>query len=179
MKVVAFNGSPRKNGNTSILIGHVFSALEKEGIETELVHIGGKSLRGCNACLECAKNKDKKCVLPDDGLNGYIEKMMEADGVIIGSPVYFSDITPETKALIDRAGYVCRANGNLLKHKVGGAVVAARRAGCLHSLSSINHFLHISQLYITTSCYWNLGIGKDIGDVENDDEEPKIYMTKS
>ncbi|MCK5297059.1 MAG: flavodoxin family protein [Alphaproteobacteria bacterium] len=170
MKVVAFNGSPRESGNTSILIGHVFSALEKEGIETELVQIGGKSLRGCTGCGACKKNQDKKCVLPDDGLNGYIEKMIEADGIIIGSPVYFSDVTAETKAFIDRAGYVCRANENLLKHKVGGAVAAARRAGFSHTLNSINHFLHIGQMYISGSCYWNLGIGKGIGDVENDDE---------
>ena len=141
MKVVAFNGSARKDGNTAILIRRVFSSLEAEGIETELVQLAGKTIKGCIACGRCFKNKDKKCAVTDDIANECIEKMLEADGIILGSPVYFSDLTTEMKALIDRAGYVARANSDMLQRKVGAGVVAARRAGCIHTLDSINHFV--------------------------------------
>ncbi len=170
MKVVAFNGSPRKEGNTAKLIGHVFSELEKEGIETEMVQLGGKSIHGCIACNKCFENKDKKCVIEKDIVNDCIAKMAEADGIILGSPTYFSDLTPEIKALIDRAGFVSIANDNLLKRKVGAAVVAVRRAGSIHAFDSINHFFTISQMIIPGSSYWNMGMGLAEGDVENDEE---------
>ena len=170
MKVVAFNGSPRKNGNTFLLVQRVFEELKKEGIETECIHFGGRPLRGCTACLKCRENKDKQCVLPDDGLNGYIAKMEEAEGILLASPVYFSNVTAEMKALIDRAGYVAKANGGLLRRKVGAAVVAVRRAGATIVYSDLNFFFGINEMIIPGSSYWNLGLGRAAGEVLNDEE---------
>jgi len=170
MKVVAFNGSPRKEGNTATLIKHVLAELEKEGIETEMVQIGGKSVHGCTACAKCYENKDKKCVIDKDIVNECIEKMLEADGIILASPTYFADLTPELKALIDRAGFVAKANNEMFRYKVGAAVVAVRRAGAVHVFDSINHFFTISQMIIPGSSYWNIGIGLAEGDVEKDEE---------
>ncbi len=170
MKVVAFNGSARKDGNTAILIRKVFSELDAEGIETELVQLAGKTIRGCTTCRKCYENKDKRCAVDNDIVNECIEKMLEADGIILGSPVYFSDIPTEMKALIDRAGYVARANSDMLRRKVGAGVVAARRAGCIHTLDSINHFFLIGQMIVPGSSYWNVGIGRAKGDVEQDEE---------
>jgi multimeric flavodoxin WrbA len=124
MKVVAFNGSPRKDGNTTILINHVFRELEKEGVETELVQLSGKKIHGCIACYKCFENKDQRCAVKDDIANECIEKMIKAEGIILGSPVYFTDVTAEMKALIDRAGFVSMANGGMYKNKVGATVVA-------------------------------------------------------
>ena len=138
MKVVAFNGSARKDGNTAILIRRVFGELKAAGIETELVQLAGKKIRGCTACGKCYQNKDKKCVVDNDILNECLEKMVAADGIILGSPTYFADVTTETKALIDRAGFVARANSDMLGRKVGAAVVAVRRAGAVHAFDSIN-----------------------------------------
>jgi multimeric flavodoxin WrbA len=170
MKVVAFNGSPRKNGNTASLIRHVLAELEKEGIETETVQIGGKSIHGCTACMKCFENKDKKCAIDNDIVNDCIEKMVEADGIILASPTYFADLTPEIKALIDRAGLVARADGGLFKRKVGAAVVAVRRAGSIHVFDSINHFFTATQMIIPGSTGWNVGMGLAEGDVEKDEE---------
>ena len=133
MKVVAFNGSARKDGNTAILIRRVFAELKAEGIETELFQLAGKTIKGCIACGKCYKNKDKRCAVENDVANECIEKMVEADGIILGSPTYFSDLTTEMKALIDRAGYVARANSHMLRRKVGAAIVAVRRAGSIHT----------------------------------------------
>jgi len=170
IKVVAFNGSPRKNGNTSILISTVFEVLQGQGIETELIQVGNKSVHGCTACGKCREIKDRKCHIKNDLLNECIVKMVEADGIILGSPVYFADITSEMKALIDVAGYVTRGNGQLLARKVGAGIVAVRRAGELHALNSMNNFFLINQMIIPGSSYWNLGIGKEPGDVLNDSE---------
>lgn len=170
IKVIAFNGSPRKNGNTSILISAVFEVLQGQGIETELIQVGNKSVHGCTACGKCREIKDRKCHIKNDLLNECIVKMVEADGVILGSPVYFADITSEMKALIDVAGYVTRGNGQLLARKVGAGIVAVRRAGELHALNSMNNFFLINQMIIPGSSYWNLGIGKEPGDVLNDTE---------
>lgn len=177
MKVVGFNGSARKDGNTAILIRRVFAELEAEGIETELVQLAGKTIRGCIACGQCYKNKDRRCAVTDDVANECIEKMIEADGIILGSPTYFSDLTSEMKALIDRAGYVARANSDMLRRKVGAAVVAVRRAGCIHTLDSINHFFLIGQMIVPGSSYWNVGIGRAIGDVERDEEGLETMKT--
>jgi multimeric flavodoxin WrbA len=170
MKVVAFNGSPRKGGNTEHLIRHVLAVLKEEGIRTELVQVGGKKVHGCIACGKCFVNQDGKCVFDDDIINKCIGKMVAADGIIIGSPTYFADVSTETKALIDRAGFVVMANGGLLSRKMGAAVVAARRAGAVHVFDSINHFFGISNMYTVGSSYWNLGIGMNPGDVEKDEE---------
>jgi multimeric flavodoxin WrbA len=170
MKVVAFNGSPRKEGNTAILLHHALKALEAHGLETELVNITGKPLRGCTACLKCAERQDKRCSVKNDIINECIEKMLAADGIILGSPTYFSDVTAELKALIDRAGFVAKVNDDMLKRKVGAAVVAVRRAGAVHVFDSINHFFTIGQMVIPGASYWNLGIGLQVGDVNNDEE---------
>ncbi len=170
MKVVAFNGSARKDGNTAILIRKVFAELEAEGIETELFQLAGKPIKGCIACAKCYKNKDTRCAVDNDVANECIEKMVEADGIILGSPTYFSDVSTEMKALIDRAGFVARANSDMFKRKPGAAVVAVRRAGALHVFDSINHFFLISQMIVPGSFYWNVGIGLNPGDVEQDSE---------
>ena len=169
MKVIAFNGSPRKDGNTSRLINHVFKSIEAEGIDTEVIQVGGKVFHGCAACYQCSVKKNNQCV-QDDEVNGWIGKMIEADGIILASPTYFADITPELKALIDRAGFVTRANGHLLRRKVGAAVIAIRRAGGIHAFDSINHFFLIQQMLVPGSSYWNMGFGRDPGDVDKDEE---------
>lgn len=170
MKVVGFNGSPRKDGNTAILINYVFEELRAEGIETELVQLGGKKIRGCMACYKCFNNKDCRCAVDSDCLNSCIEKIEGAEGIILGSPTYFTDVTSEMKALIDRAGLVAKANKDMFKRKVGAGVVAVRRAGATHVFDSINHFFLISQMIVPGSIYWNMGIGLEKGDVEKDSE---------
>jgi multimeric flavodoxin WrbA len=170
MYVVAFNGSPRKGGNTEHLLKHVMQVLEEGGIETELIQIGGKRLHGCTACGKCFENLDRRCVIEDDIVNDCITRMAEADGMLIGSPTFFADVSPETKALIDRAGFVGMANGGLYYHKVGAAVVAVRRAGGIHVYDTINHFFGINNMFTVGSSYWSLGVGMHPGEVEMDEE---------
>jgi multimeric flavodoxin WrbA len=170
MKVVAFNSSPRPKGNTSILLGAVLDELQKEGIETELVSLAGKPLQGCIACYQCFKNKNRKCAVESDSMNEYIEKMIEAEGILLGTPTYYSDVSAGMKALIERAGLVARANGELYRRKVGAGVVAVRRIGANHALSSLNYFFLITQMIVPGSSYWNIGIGRDPGDVAKDEE---------
>jgi multimeric flavodoxin WrbA len=176
MYVVAFNSSPRKEGNTSHLIHYALAEIEKEGITTELVHIGGKPIQGCIACMKCFENQDRHCALTKDIINDCIDKMALADGIIIGSPTYFSDVTPEAKALIDRAGFVSIANGGLLSRKVGAGIAAVRRAGAVAALDSINHLFGISDMFTAGSTYWNLGIGLEPGDVNKDEEGIKTMQ---
>ncbi|PLX99610.1 MAG: flavodoxin family protein [Desulfuromonas sp.] len=170
MKVVAFNGSARKKGNTSILVGKTFTELEKEGIETEEVSLAGSKIQGCIACYRCFASKDKQCAVSGDIANSCIDKMVEADGIILASPTYFADMTPEMKALIDRSGMVARANDNMLRRKVGAAIVAVRRGGAINAFDSLNHFFLIGEMIVPGSTYWNIGIGREIGDVEKDEE---------
>jgi multimeric flavodoxin WrbA len=170
MKVVAFNGSARKDGNTTSLIQRVFGQLEKEGIETELVTLAGKPIQGCIACMQCWENKDQRCAVDKDVVNDCIAKMLEADGIILGSPTYFSDVSAEMKALIDRSGFVAKANDQMLRRKVGAAVVAVRRGGSIHAFDTMNHFFTISQMIVVGSSYWNMGMGLAKGDVESDAE---------
>lgn len=173
MKVVAFNGSARKDGNTAIMIREVFAELEREGIETEMIQLAGTALRGCAACYQCFARKDGHCAIGTDRLNEYVDKMVEADGIILASPTYFADVTSEAKALMDRAGLTTRANGDLLRRKVGAAVVAVRRAGAIHAFDTLNHFFLISQMIVPGSSYWNIGIGREKGEVEADEEGMK------
>jgi len=170
MNVVAFNGSARKDGNTSILINAVFEELNREGIDTELVQLAGKNLQGCIACYKCFEKKNQRCNVEKDSMNEYIEKMINADGIILGSPTYFADISANMKALIERCGMVSRANGDMYKRKVGASVVAVRRAGASHVFSSLNYFFLIGQMIIPGSSYWNIGRGRDIGEVKGDEE---------
>jgi multimeric flavodoxin WrbA len=180
MKVVLFNGSARKHGVTNAALNIVMKELESEGIDVELIWIGLDSLSGCNACYECLRMKNKKCVIQSDKMNEYIEKIVEADGVIIGSPTYFANVSSRVKALIDRTGLVGLVNDYLYKHKVGAAVVAVRRAGAVHVFSSINYFFLINQMHVIGSNYWNLGINPNVinpKDFENDEEGIENFKT--
>lgn len=168
MKVIAFNGSARKDGNTSILLNMVFEELKAEGIETEIYTLAGKPIQGCIACFKCFEKKDKRCAVEKDIINECIQKMLEADGILLGSPTYFADVSAGMKALIERCGMVSRANGDMLKRKVGAGVVAVRRAGAMHVFSSLNSFFLINQMIIPGSSYWNLAIGRQPGEVNND-----------
>jgi multimeric flavodoxin WrbA len=170
MKVIGFNGSARKDGNTAILVRRVFAEIEREGIETELFQFAGKEIRGCISCYKCFENKDRRCAVTNDIANECIEKMLEADGIILASPTYFANASPELMALITRAGLVAKANDDMFRRKVGAAVIAVRRGGMNHAFNSINHFFFISQMTVPGSIYWNFGIGRDIGDVEGDEE---------
>ena len=170
MKVLAINSSPRPDGNTALLLGKALEPIASEGIETETFQLGGKMIAGCKACYTCFQTKDRRCVQDDDPVNECILKMAGADGILLGSPTYFADITPELKALIDRAGLVSRANGMTFRRKVGAAVIAVRRGGEIHAFDSINHFFLISQMIVPGSCYWNFGIGREKGEVANDEE---------
>jgi multimeric flavodoxin WrbA len=169
MKVLAINASPRPQGNTFALLSTVLGELEAQGIETELFHAGGRLVSGCKACMQCMSMKNKRCVT-DDWITELMPKIWEADGLVLGSPTYFSDLTPELKALIDRVGYVAGANGGLLKRKVGAAVTAVRRCGGIHTLDSIQHFFLIREMIIPGSTYWNMSLARQIGDAENDEE---------
>lgn len=177
MKVTAFCGSARMDGNTSILVNHVLAELEKEGISTELVQLAGRKIQGCTACYKCFTKKDKRCAIKDDVVNDCIEKILESDGIIISSPTYFADITTETKALIDRCGLVAKANDDMYRRKVGAAVIAVRRGGAIHAFDSINHFFFINQMIVPGSSYWNIGIGREIGEVQTDDEGIRTMKT--
>ncbi|MDZ8118193.1 flavodoxin family protein [Pontiella agarivorans] len=170
MKVVAINGSPRKGGNTEALLKRVCERLNTHGIETEIIKIGGELLSGCTACGACFKTKNKRCIIYNDPMNEWMEKMFEADGILLGSPTYFSDVTMEMKALIDRLGYVAIANDQALANKVGAAVTVARRAGAQHTLNTMNHLFSILQMPIATSSYWNIGYGAASGEAEHDVE---------
>jgi multimeric flavodoxin WrbA len=170
MKVVAFNGSPRKGGNTEQLLQEVLGPLSAAGIETELVQVGGTPLRGCIACYKCKERQDRRCAIDSDTGNECMAKMWEADGILLGSPTYFADITSEMKALIDRSGFVALSNGGLLRRKVGAAVVAARRGGAIHAFDTMNHLFLINQMVIPGGTYWNMGYGRDMGEVAADQE---------
>lgn len=174
MKVVAFSGSARKDGNTAILVRRVLAVLEKEGIETEFIQLAGEQIHGCSACGLCGKMKNKKCKIETDNVNSYIAKMVEADGLIFGSPTYFSMMSPELKALLDRAFFVARGNDDMFKRKVGAAVVAVRMAGGIPTFDAINHFFLIGQMIVPGSSYWNIGVGLAKGDVEKDEEGLEI-----
>jgi len=177
MKVVAFNGSARRDGNTALLIRHVFGELEKEGIETDLVQLAEQKIQGCVACYKCFSLKNKRCAITDDVVNECLAKMDNAEGIILGSPTYFADCTAQIKALIDRAGFVSRANDEMLRRKIGAAVVAVRRAGAIHAFDTLNHFFTIGQMIIVGSSYWNIGVGREIGDVEKDEEGVSTMTT--
>ena len=170
MKAIAFNGSPRKGGNTEFLLRKVLEPISEAGIETELVQIGDKPVRGCIACYKCRENKNSRCAIDTDMINECIGKMIQADAIILGSPTYFAGMTSEMKALIDRAGFVAGSNGRLFARKIGAGVVVHRRGGATSVLDSINHMFLISRMIVPGSTYWNFGVGREKGEVENDAE---------
>jgi len=168
MKVVGINGSPRKEGNTAILIKTVFKELEQQGIETELIQLAGMNLRGCNACKAC-ETQGPQCAITEDSLNECIAKMMSSDGIILGSPVYSASVTSQMKAFLERAGKALKGKG-ALKYKVGAAVSAVRRAGSMATIDTMNHFMLNKQMFVAGSSYWNMVYGRQIGEVEQDEE---------
>ncbi|GAQ94055.1 multimeric flavodoxin WrbA [Thermodesulfovibrio aggregans] len=173
MKVTAFNGSPRKNGNTYHAIKMVVEELKKEKIKVEIIHVGNKKIRGCIACYRCAKNKDEKCSINDE-VNQWIQKIKESDGVILGSPVYFSGIAGTFKCFLDRAFLVASVNGGMFRHKVGVAVVADRRSGGVSTFDQLLHYLHYAEMIVPSSNYWNVVFGMNPGEVLKDEEGMQI-----
>lgn len=170
MKVVAINGSARKDGNTAMLVAKVFAELEEEGVNTELIQLAGQEVKGCIACFRCFQNMDRKCAVMGDFMNECIAKMDEADGIILASPTYFATVSTELKAVMDRAGLVGIANGNMFARKVGAAVVAVRRGGAVTVFDTINRFFFIEEMIVPGSSYWNFAIGLHPGEVEGDEE---------
>jgi multimeric flavodoxin WrbA len=178
MKVLAINGSGRKDGNTCLLLKAVLIELEREGVETEIVQMAEKGpIQGCISCFKCMECKNMQCAIDSDPFNEYFQKISRADGLLLGSPVYFSDITAGMKALIERCGFVSRANGGILRRKVGAGVIAVRRAGSNHSLSSINYLFLISEMIVPGSNYWNMGIGRNPGEAAGDSEGIETMKT--
>ncbi len=176
MKVVAFNGSARKEGNTAHLLNAVLAELRAEGIETEVYSLAGKPIQGCIACYKCFEHKNRRCAVEKDIVNECIEKMLSAAGILLGSPTYFADVSAGMKALIERSGMVARANGNMFKRKAGAAVVAVRRAGAYHVFSSLNSFFLIGEMIVPGSSYWNIGRGREPGEVAGDEEGMKTMQ---
>jgi len=175
IKVVLFNGSPREKGNTYHCLRMVMNELEQEQIKCELIWIGMEKLSQCRECYLCKENQNKRCSIKDDKMNEYIAKMLDADGIIIGSPTFFSNVSTTVKALIDRAGLVSKVNGDMFKRKVGAAVIAVRRAGATTVMSAINYFFLINQMIIPGSSYWNMGFGLEPGEVEDDEEGIRTF----
>ena len=176
MKVVAINGRPHKKGNTYHALMEVGKQLQTEGVEFEVIHIGNQAIRGCLACGGCSRNKDERCVIATDIVNDAIQQMKAADGIILGSPVYYAGIPGTMKSFLDRAFYVSGSNGNLLRHKVGAAVVAVRRTGGSATFDSLNHYLSYSEMILATSNYWNIIHGRTAGEVLQDAEGVQIMQ---
>ncbi len=170
MKVLGVSGSPRSGGNTEFLIQTALDALAGEGMQTEFLSLSDRPIKPCTACGGCATAEGIRCVQEDPAFEGVIERFLEADGILIGSPVYFGSATPQTMALLDRVGYVARANGNCLRRKVGAAVVVARRAGQNFTFAQLNYFFLISEMIVPGSTYWNVAFGRQKGEVAGDDE---------
>lgn len=174
MKVVAFNGSPKKEGNTYHALKMVGEELEKNGIDFEIIHVGNKNIRGCMACGQCAKNKDEKCAINTDQVNEWIQVIKQADGILLGSPVHFSGMSSTMKAFLDRAFYVHSTNDGLFRHKVGASVVSVRRSGGSATFDSLNHYLTYAEMFMPTTNYWNVIHGTTPGEVLEDEEGMQI-----
>jgi multimeric flavodoxin WrbA len=171
---VAFNGSPNAKGNTFHALQMVAEELEKEGIATEIIHVGNKAVRGCLACGQCVKKKNEQCIQADDPVNDWIQLMKEADGILIGSPVHFSAIGGTMKSFLDRAFYVTGVNNAMLRHKVGASVVAVRRSGGLPTFNQLNNFLCYSEMLLPSANYWNVIHGTRPGEATQDEEGKQI-----
>lgn len=168
MKVIGINSSARKDGNTAIVLGKVFEELNKEEIETELVQFAGQIIEPCKACWACGEQKN--CVHRKDQFREVFEKLKEADGILLGSPVYSANISANMQAFLERAAVVCDMNPGLLTHKVGAAVTAVRRGGALQAIDTMNHFFLNHEMFVAGSTYWNMVYGQMPGDVEQDQE---------
>jgi multimeric flavodoxin WrbA len=170
MKIVAINGSPRKEGNTALALGAMAEVLTKEGIEVEIIHIGNKSVHGCMGCGSCGRNRNRQCIITGDPVNETVQKMIAADGIILGSPVYYAGIAGTMKCFLDRAFYVAGANGGLFNGKVGTAVVSARRSGTTPTFAGLNYYLTIANMFVAGSGYWNNVHGAGAGEAMYDGE---------
>lgn len=167
MKILAYNGSPRPKGNTRQMIERCLKPLQEKGHETEIIQVGGILLHGCKACLACKKTGH--CVFNDDPVNEWIEKMKTADAIILASPTYYANMTSELKAFIDRSGYVLGPTG-ILARKVGAPIVVARRGGAMNVYNTLMAYFGIHSMIVPMSSYWNLGIGREQGEIQNDEE---------
>ncbi len=168
MKVVGINGSARKDGNTATIIGKVFNELNKDGVETELIQLADYEIQPCRGCFAC---KDRgNCVFANDGFAEIFNRMVEADGIILGSPVYSADVSAKMKAFLERSGAVVATNPGLLRHKVGASVAAVRRGGGMTTVDTMNHFMLNKEMIVVGSTYWNMVYGKTVGEVLNDEE---------
>jgi len=174
VKVIAVNGSPKKGGNTFQALNMVGDEIIAEGIDFEIIHVGHKLIHGCHACGKCAVNRDEECSIKTDDLNKWIQQLKSADGIIIGSPVYYAGIAGTMKSFLDRVFYVSGSNGGLFRHKVGAAVVALRRTGGSATFDSMNHYLNYSEMIIATANYWNVIHGRGEGEVNQDLEGKQI-----
>lgn len=162
MKVIALNGSPIKNGNTRLALDTACKELNGQGIDTEILDIGSLKITGCRACGGCAKLG--RCVM-DDGFNELAEKAAAADGLIVGSPVYYADINGTLKCFLDRFFYV---HGSKMRFKPAAAVVALRRSGVTHAYQTIYNYFTISEMLITPTAYWPGAHGRLPGEAEQD-----------
>jgi multimeric flavodoxin WrbA len=170
VKVLGISGSPRRGGNTDTLILTALETLTANGIETEFLSLANRPVKPCIACGGCFKTDAIRCIQNDPAFEGVLEKFAEADGILIGSPVYFGSATPQLMALLDRVGYVARRHPEMLRRKVGAAVVVARRAGQNFTFAQLNYFFLISEMIVPGSTYWNVAFGREKGEVVNDAE---------
>lgn len=167
MRVVLINGSPRAEGNTKLALDTMANIFEKEGIETEIIQVGGKPIHGCIACGYCGRSPDNRCVFKDDLVNETAEKMREADGFIIASPTYYAGIAGAMKCFLDRVFYT---SSTYFRYKVASAVAVVRRTGGLDTLHQLQNFLALSETITPPSQYWMVGYGTDKGELAQDDE---------
>lgn len=174
MKVVLINGSPKENGNTAMALKRAMETLEAEGMTCSMIHVGNQPIRGCTACGQCGANKDEQCVLKDDMVNQWIQEMKEADGILVGTPVYYSGVAGTMKSFLDRAFFVAGANGGLFRHKVGAGVAVARRSGGTATFDQLNKYFLISEMMVPGSNYWNIGHGGKPGDISQDEEAMQV-----
>jgi len=170
MRVLGVSGSPRRGGNTDILIQTALEVVAAEGMETDFLSLAERPVKPCIACGGCAKAEEVCCVQEDPAFEGIIDRFMAADGILVGSPVYFGSATPQTMSLLDRVGYVSRCKGSFLRRKVGAAIVVARRAGQNFTFAQLNYFFLISEMIVPGSTYWNIAFGRNKGEVSGDEE---------
>jgi multimeric flavodoxin WrbA len=170
MKAIAICGSPRKDGNTQILLTRCLDHLKSSDIDVELITLQGKTIKPCIACGMCGQRKDGTCAIKDDDFHEVFSAMTKADIIVVGSPVYFGSATPHTMALLDRAGYVSKSSGNLLSRKIGGPIVVARRAGQNFTYAQLMYWFMINDMVVPGSSYWNIAFGRAAGEVEDDEE---------
>lgn len=174
MKVIGINGSPHERGCTYTAIELMAKELEKEKIEVEILQIGKKPFQGCTACNACGKMEDPKCIFGNDLVNECIEKMKNADGIILGSPTYYAAIAGTMKCFLDRFFY---AGSHVLKHKVGVAVASQRRTGGVEVTQQINNYFNLAHVVIPPSQYWNTIHGNTPDEAMQDLEGVQIMQT--